>query len=296
MLHSSPSYPWAAVPSLCQWWRRARQQALAAAIDLREVDRLLEWLYGWTVLDRSLAREPAEPIDWERLDAIWQQRWRDRVPLQYLVGRVSWRQLELQVSPAVLIPRPETELLVEIASEWVRSQARPGAWADLGTGSGAIAIGLAVECPQLEVHAVDASAAALGVALANIERYNLTRRVHVYEGSWFQPLPHLRGQLQGIVSNPPYIPTATIATLDAEVRQHEPRLALDGGATGLDALAKLVLEGADYLRPGGWWLVEVMQGQAPFVAQMLDSTGRYGSIGTHRDLSGIERAVSARVQ
>lgn len=305
-----PTPPASTVPiaasALAQWRREALAQGQSAqgsdgaGPGELELDWLLRALAG---LDRRWLRQAdpdqtiALPCGLAELGELWRRHCQDHVPLQYLVGRSPWRRFDLQVSPAVLVPRPETELIVEIAQQIAQAQnLQQGTWADLGTGSGAIALGLAELLPNITLHALDASPAALAVAAANIahiESGAWASRIQLHQGNWFAPLGPGRGQLQGLVSNPPYIPTAALADLQLEVRLHEPSLALDGGTDGLDSLRHLVTVGADYLQPGGLWLVELMAGQAPAVQAMLTADGRYSAITPHRDLAGIERFVSA---
>ena len=298
--------------TFCQWRQQAQAQANQADIPIAEVDWLLAEATGWTALDRLMNRPPARPCDLEWLSHIWQQRVGDRIPLQQLLQTVTWRQLQLTVTDAVLIPRPETEMLVDLAISWQEEFSAPGLWADLGTGSGAIAVGLAREIPEMSVVAIDASDAALQVAARNVERHGVGDRVTLLQGNWFEPLKDFLGtdrslkptrleptklqptKLQGAISNPPYIPTDVVEQLDPEVRDREPRMALDGGRDGLGALRHLVEAAPDYLQSGGCWLVEVMQGQAETVAELLAREGRYHRIAIHRDLDGVERAVSAR--
>ena len=157
--------------------------------------------------------------------------------------------------------------------------------------------------------AIDASNAALQVAARNVELHGVGDRITLLQGDWFQPLKDFLGskrslkptklqptKLQGMISNPPYIPTNMVEQLEPEVRDREPRMALDGGSDGLVALRHLVDAAPDYLQSGGCWLVEVMQGQAEAVAELLAREGRYHRIAIHRDLDGVERAVSARRQ
>lgn len=289
--------------------RQWRQGAIAQAPHLGalEVDWLLAELAE--VEPRELHLAAAEqvfelPCNLESLEQLWQQRWQQQVPLQYLVGHTPWRRFRLAVSPAVLVPRPETELIVEIAQAIALTQGlNSGHWADLGTGSGAIALGLADLLPAITVHGVDCSAAALAIAQQNAIAQTRSQskdpraaeRIIFHQGHWFEPLTPWQGQLRAMVSNPPYIPTGMLAELQPEVRLHEPVLALDGGPTGLDCLSHLVKAAPSYLQPGGLWLVELMAGQAPAVAALLAADGRYGGIEIHRDLSGIERFVSALV-
>lgn len=289
--------------TLWDWRSRARRQAQTSHIDPAEVDWLLQ---GWCQLDSlalrlgTLAQLPAVPaqVSFPELEQLWEKRVRDRVPVHHLVGHTSWRNLTLQVSPAVLIPRPETELLIDLAVVLVqqsphRSVLETGIWVDLGTGSGAIALGLAEVFPQATILAVDVSTAALEIARDNAVANELGDRVQFLPGSWFEPLAPWRGQLAGIVSNPPYIPTDMIPTLAPEVARHDPHLALDGGEDGLAAVEHLVEHSADYLIDGGIWLVELMHQQAPAVMNRLTATHRYTNLQTHRDLAGVDRFVSA---
>jgi release factor glutamine methyltransferase len=170
---------------------------------------------------------------------------------------------------------------------------KQGHWADLGTGSGAIAIGLADVFTAAIIHAVDYSHEALVVAMANARNLGFGERIRFYQGSWWQPLESLKGQFSGMVSNPPYIPTNIIPTLQLEVVNHEPHLALDGGADGLDCIRHLIEVSPTYLRPGGVWLIEMMAGQAAPVQEMLQNQGSYCNIQIHKDLAGIERFALA---
>ncbi|MBD2100219.1 peptide chain release factor N(5)-glutamine methyltransferase [Leptolyngbya sp. FACHB-261] len=274
-----------------QWYDQAQQQARALGIPTAELDWLLRELAG---LDRlSLRLRPSlQHLSSSEFDHLWQRRLQERIPVQYLVGRVSWRDFELRVTPAVLIPRPETELLVDLAA----ARAHSGeTWADLGTGSGAIALGLARLQLGLKLVATDISEVALAIAQENAKRLGSTveQQVQFYQGNWFEPLSRLNKPLDGMMSNPPYIPAAEVLQLEPEVRQHEPHLALDGGPDGLSAFRQLVQEAPSYLRPGGHWLVEVMADQAASVAQQLAASRCYTDIQTYPDLAGIERFVGA---
>ncbi len=285
--------------SLARWRQVALAEARAAAVPVAEVDWLLA---ATTNLDRASLqletfgdrREIALSVPLAELEQLWKRRICDRAPVQYLVGEAPWRDLVLQVSPAVLVPRPETELLVELALAAARSRPElaSGPWLDLGTGSGAIAIALARLLPEAEIYAVDLSAAALAVARENAARSQVAGRIQWLCGSWFSAIPaSLR--LQGIVANPPYIPSAEIPKLQPEVTQHEPHLALDGGPDGLDCLRELVAAAPAFLVPGGFWAVEVGYGQAPAVVDLLRARGCYDRIAVRSDLSGVDRFVSA---
>jgi len=283
---------------LWQWRERAREEAQAAEISPAEVDWFLVTLAGLDRLSLRLGsfrdQDRLElPISLAELTQKWQQRIRDRVPLQYLTGTAPWRHFELAVSPAVLIPRPETEELIEIVA--AACEDPQGHWADLGTGSGAIALGLATAFPAATIHAIDRSAEALEIARENARNLGLGDRIRFDCGDWFAPLDSLSGQLSGMVSNPPYIPRNVIPQLQPEVCRHEPHLALDGGEDGLDCIRHLVVTAPTYVRLGGIWAIEMMAGQAEAVTALLRQDGRYEKIQVFPDLAGIDRFVLASI-
>ncbi|MFN4067081.1 MAG: peptide chain release factor N(5)-glutamine methyltransferase [Thermosynechococcus sp.] len=281
------------------WWHWA--QAIIPEPEresgLQELKQFLSAFTELSPLDITLRRFPPQirlKLPLADLQERWQRRWQQRVPLQYLIGTVHWHRLELVVTPSVLIPRPETEELLEVVAATVPPWQQQGHWLDLGTGSGAIAIGLAQLFPAAFVHAVDCSPEALGVAQINIERYALGDRLKCYLGSWFDPLASLQGQVQGIVSNPPYIPTRLVATLQPEVQYHEPPLALDGGADGLQAIRQIVETAPEYLQPQGWLFMELMATQGKAVAALAMATQAYERVEILHDLSGHDRFLVAQ--
>jgi release factor glutamine methyltransferase len=236
------------------------------------------------------------------LDHLWQKRISDRIPVQYLTGSVTWRNLKLQVSPAVLIPRPETELIIDIVGESCKGKIyEDGIWVDLGTGSGAIAIALAQHFSQAQVYAVDVSGSALEIAkinaFNNLKNNLSNQQIYFRHGSWFEPLTklNLENAIAGIISNPPYIPSNEVLNLQPEVTNHEPHLALDGGNDGLDAIRELVNTAPNFLISGGFWIIEMMAGQANIVRSLLKENGRYTNIQIHKDYSGIERFIAAQI-
>lgn len=209
-------------------------------------------------------------------------------PVAYLIGRRGFWQFDLNVTPATLIPRPETELLVELALDRLSGD-RPWRVVDLGTGSGAIALALAHERPNAQVVATDASAAALDVARGNAEALKLSR-VEFRAGSWFDPLRGERFDL--IASNPPYIADDDPHLTRGDLR-HEPRPALASGADGLDALRVLAAGAVDHLQPGGWLLVEHGWDQAEPVRGLLHAAGLL-EVRTARDLGNRDRITVGR--
>jgi release factor glutamine methyltransferase len=284
------------------WRQKAKKAAIAANVSPKEVDWLLREV---TDLDSLALRlesfKEREQISLQQplsaLNELWKRRLQERLPLQYLVGVTPWRHFSLKVSPEVLIPRPETELLIDIVVEAIQKhpdqKIAKRHWVDLGTGSGALALGLAEILPNAQIHAVDCSESALAIASENAKNLGFAERIKFYRGCWWEPLAAIKGRVSGMVSNPPYIPTSLISQLQPEVAKHEPHLALDGGKDGLDCIRHLIQTSSDYLISGGIWAIEMMAGQAEIVAQMLSQQGNYYSIQIFPDLAGIERFALA---
>ncbi len=289
---------------LWHWRKTAVLAGIAAQVSPSELDWLLQEVAGLERLTlrlesfRNLPQIPLQ-LDIKELDRLWQRRLSDRLPVQYIAGVVTWRNFKLAVSPAVLIPRPETECLIDLAATAARNSPlllERGHWVDLGTGSGAIGLGLAEVFPQAKIHAIDCSSQALAIAQANAQNLGFGDRIKFYQGSWWEPLAALQGKLSAMVSNPPYIPSSLVGQLQPEVARHEPKLALDGGKDGLDYLRYLADTAPDYLHPGGVWLVETMAGQAEIVAELLRDRHSYTNIQIHADLAGIERFAVAQLK
>lgn len=262
-----------------------------------EAELLLASVLGLKRLDLYLQYE--RPITSEEKQAyrdVVRRRLR-REPLQYITGVAHFRELELRVDPRVLIPRPETEILVGSVLDWART-ARPDGGSlsavDIGTGSGAIALSLAHEGPFERVVATDVSADALALAETNARELGLDDLVEFRQGaSWSAVPPGERFDI--VVSNPPYIAEAERETLDPEVRDWEPGGALFAPDGGLGILAVLVDGASERLRPGGLLALEVGQGQASRVADRIASAGVYSPARVIEDLTGRERIVLATV-
>lgn len=210
-----------------------------------------------------------------------------REPLQYILGSQEFCGLEFAVTPAVLIPRHDTEVLV---AEALCRAPHAATVLDIGVGSGCIAVALAKQLPDAQVWGVEQSPAAIALAQKNAERHGV--RVTLFEGSLFEPFRDQRFDL--IVSNPPYIPTADLETLQPEVREYEPWAALDGGADGLDFYRIIVPAAPEHLNPGGWLMVELGIGQAEAVLGMFGQTGFIDCFAA-RDPNGIDRVVGGRL-
>ena len=229
---------------------------------------------------------PVGPNEAARFDEAVDRR-AGREPFAYITGSRDFWTLELEVSPATLIPRPDTETLVETALKVVGHASAPVRILDLGTGTGAILLALLAELPRAEGVGVDVSDGALEVARRNAVRAGLGERARFSKSSWWS---HAGSDYDLIVSNPPYIPSREIEDLDADVRDFEPRLALDGGPDGLAAYRAILSIAAQRLSENGAVLFEVGAGQASDVAAMMRASGLpYTAI--RRDLGGIERVV-----
>jgi release factor glutamine methyltransferase len=298
-MEGSTSGDWSALPAsdLLAWRRELLASTGGARADL---DWLLDLGGGlhWPEL-QALHLHPHRMV-WllqplARLEDLWRRHRRTAEPLQYLVGRCPWRDLELQVGPGVLIPRQETELLVDLAVALAPPTSGGDGlrWADLGTGCGALAVALARALPAGRGVAADASDEALTFAALNRAAAGVEERFTLMRSDWWQALKPWWGELDLVVANPPYIPTITMEDLEPVVRDHEPRRALDGGSDGLMAL-RTICAGADQaLAPGGVLLLEHHHDQSQSVGLLLEMAG-LEDVRAHRDLEGVLRFASGR--
>jgi release factor glutamine methyltransferase len=227
------------------------------------------------------------------------------VPAQYITGRQEFWGLDLIVSPAVLIPRPETEHVVEVVLELLEGRGMRGRGAratagrapalhslriaDVGTGSGAIALALAKDIPGTDIYATDISADALEVARANAARHDLSARIRFHHGDLLSALPI--GELDFVVSNPPYVGESEEEHVQLEVRKFEPRNAVFAGTTGLEVIERLIPQARKALRPGGWLVFEISGTIAPGIPRLLLD---WSDVKITNDLQGIARVVRAR--
>lgn len=233
------------------------------------------------------------------------QRRAQAEPVAYLVGHREFFSLDFRVTHDVLIPRPDTETLVmEIieatkqlaAARTAAGDETPIQIVDLCTGSGCVAISVAKRCQtakvNVEITATDISAAALAVATDNAAKHGVESLITFVEGDLFKPVPTDK-RFDIIASNPPYIPTAEIETLDAEVAKHEPRLALDGGASGFDIIDRLIATAPHYAAPNALFLMELSPEQADSATQRLNAAGPYRDVTVRKDLAGRPRVMRA---
>ena len=252
---------------------------LAAALDMNRLELYLQF-------EKVLSAQEVE---------VFRGFVRERLkgsPVQYVTGAAAFRNLELSVGPGVLIPRPETEMVVEAALDLLSHE--ESLVLDLGCGSGAIAIAICSERDTVRAIACDIDRHALSIATHNARRHAVTDRVSFVCGDLLDPFMGRQGSLSAIISNPPYVATAEIAGLQPEVRDYEPHGALDGGVDGLDFYRRIGNRAAAVLVEGGALVLEVGDGQGAAVAGMLEQEGAYDQIEARCDLSGIERAVCCR--
>jgi release factor glutamine methyltransferase len=276
---------------------RAALSALASSPTPRsDAEELLSRLLG---VPRSrlhvIGERVLTPEESERLDS-WLLRRAAREPVQYITGRAAFRDLDLAVSPSVLIPRPETEGLVEAVLEVLhaaRSRWPAPRVLDLGTGSGAVALALAAEWPAALVTASDASMAALEVARANAAALGLGERVRFVAGDWFGAVGEDE-RFEVVVSNPPYVATREREVLPEDVRGFEPPQALFSGAGGLDAVRAIVAEAPRRLVAGGLLALELAETRAPMVAGWLAGSPGWEAPELRADLAGRPRYLLAR--
>lgn len=240
--------------------------------------------------------QPLHPDELARFKSLIKRRVR-REPVAYILGKKEFWSMDLRVNPAVLIPRPETECLVEQALK--RLEARPeGALPprilELGTGSGAVILALAAEQPAAICVATDRSPSALAVARENAAKHGLDRRVRFFAGDWFGALPRESSRFDLILSNPPYIPQEALSGLAPEIRAYEPRAALDGGPDGLAELGRILGAAPDYLAEDGWLLLEMGHDQGPAVERQAQQHPAYGPARFIPDYGGNPRVACLR--
>jgi release factor glutamine methyltransferase len=239
--------------------------------------------------------QPLQPGELARFKKLIRRRLQHE-PVAYILGRQEFWSLAFRVTPEVLIPRPETEILV---AEALKVLSRPGAAErnfrilEIGTGSGAISVVLAKELPSASLVATDLSEKALSIAKENASRHGARERIHFLQGDLFDPLGK-GSAFDLIITNPPYIAQDDFPSLPPEVRDFEPRVALDGGKDGLTFFRRVLRRVGEFLNPGGWFLAEIGAGQKQKIRQIAEANPELASFDFVPDLAGIQRVFKAR--
>jgi release factor glutamine methyltransferase len=279
-------------------WRELLEETAAVVGARNEARWLCEEASGYfgsefnEVLDQAVTKRSVAHLD------AMVARVRTGEPLQYVLGHWSFRELDLMVDPRVLIPRPETELIVDLAKKAMSADAHGAIAVDLGTGSGAIGLALAMELPRgsAEIWITDSSRDALEVASANLAGLGVRgNNVHVALGDWYEALPHvIRGRVALIVSNPPYI-AAGDSEVEKIVSDYEPHGALFAGSTGLEDLTVIINGSREWLSPNGALVVEIGHRQGSEAKRLATEAG-FADVTIHQDLTGKDRFLTARLR
>jgi release factor glutamine methyltransferase len=304
---SRPSHPRSdlsasatALPTVRQWLERAARVLSDAGCENPALDArlLLSAVSGWSAARILGSRDEVLAMsDVDRLKLLLDRRCGGE-PVSRIVGRRAFLDMDLEISPATLDPRPDTELVVEIACARARDTfgvSKPVRVLDLGTGSGAILLGILRALPQAIGTGIDLSSSALEVAQRNAHMAGVASRASFRHGDWHRGLGET---FDLVVSNPPYIPTAQIEELSNEVKKFDPQIALDGGPDGLDAYRTILNGLTAYLAPGAWIVFETGHDQTKAVAELMRETLLLTSAGPEilRDLAGLPRCVAAQAQ
>jgi release factor glutamine methyltransferase len=274
---------------LGQVWRAGRDRLRAAgqAEATTDAKRLAEAAFGLSPVALATGeRDPVEPAARGVYEGLIARRLTGE-PVARILGHAGFYGLKFGLSPETLVPRPETELLVDIALAYLGD--RTARVLDLGTGSGCIPISILANAPGVTAVATDLSPGALAMARRNAERHRVTERLTLREGSWFETI-EATDRFDAILSNPPYIETAALDGLMPEVRDHDPMLALDGGEDGLAPYRIIARDAQRWLVPGGMLAVEIGSTQGHTVSTLFDQHG-FAQIVVHKDLAGLDRVV-----
>ncbi len=277
-------------------WREAlrwgEHSLVQSAVDSPRLDAEILLAHALGITRAQLHAHPQSQLSSGALATYrqWIERRARHEPVAYIVGHKEFYGLDFFVDERVLIPRPETELLVEKAIEIAKHQPDRGQFvaADVGTGCGAIAVSLAVHLPRITVYAADASAEALEVAARNCRRHDVENRVHLLRGHLLEPLPE---PVNLIVANLPYVSQAELAQLPPEISRYEPREALDGGPDGLDHIRRVLAGGGEHLKPRGVILLEIGATQGEAVVALAQGHFPAARVEIAQDYAGLDRVV-----
>ena len=266
--------------------------------DIDNLYLLLDLLGGITKSDLTLLKINSQKKvnlreDFNSLKLKWNEHIQLSKPIQYVCESVYWRNFKLELSTDVLIPRTETEKIVEIANDIIGYENKKIIFADLGTGSGSIAISLAFEHRNWEGLATDIDDKALKIAKRNHQKISLEPNIHFYHGSWWDPLVNYAGMINLAISNPPYIPKNVYERLPSSVKDFEPKIALYGGEDGLSHIKKIIIDAPNFLIRGGWLIFENHYDQSNKIKNLLRDYG-FDSLKTINDTYGIGRFTIGR--
>ena len=259
---------------------------------------LLECLGGINTSDLNLSSiNPEGDLNLKKklkyLESIWEDHLLSSKPIQYLCGETFWRDLRLKVTDKVLIPRPETELIVDIVFKIFGKNSQKLFFTELGTGSGAISIALSLAYPSWEGIATDIDKDALEIAAKNYMNSSVSSNLRFNCGNWWNPLENYKGKLDLAISNPPYIPKDTYEKLPIEVKNFEPKIALLGGEDGLEHIREIIQKAPLFLRERGWLILENHFDQSEKVKQLFIKN-KFNSVEVVNDLSGVGRFTIGR--
>ncbi len=266
--------------------------------DNHSLNLLIDSLGGLSNIELNLLKIKKEKnlnlkVNLDLIEFYWDKHLNTSIPIQYLSGISFWRNLKLEVSNRVLIPRPETELFIDIVSGIFKNKEDKITFVDLGTGSGAISIALAMANPNWSGIATDIDKSAIEIASRNFKTNSNQSNLKFYNGNWWDPLENFKGEIDFAVANPPYIPQATYEVLPIEVKNFEPKLALLGGKEGLDHINQIVQNAPLYLKNKGWLLIENHFDQGEKVKKLF-LENRFTSVKVLKDFSGIGRFTIGR--
>ena len=275
-----------------------KKKQLSKGGDNQSFAVLIDCIGGISNSDQnSLSINPDQKIhlkkNLEYLESIWDNHLLNSSPIQYLCGITFWRDLKLKVTDKVLIPRPETELIVDIVFKIFGNKSQKLFFAELGTGSGAISIALNLAYPFSEGIATDIDKYALKIAAKNFKNYSEKSNLRFYCGYWWTPIESFRGKLDLAISNPPYIPKDTYEKLPKEVKDFEPKIALLGGEDGLKHIKEIIQKAPLFLKDRGWLILENHFDQGEKVKQLLFNHG-FTSVEILKDFSGFGRFTIGR--
>ena len=275
-----------------------KKKQISKGGDNHSLNLLIDSLGGLSNIELNLLKIKSEKVlnlnlDLDFIETLWDKHLNTSIPIQYLSGISFWRDLKLEVSNKILIPRPETELFIDIVSGIFKNKEEKITFVDLGTGSGAISIALALANPNWSGIATDIDKSAIEIASRNFKTNSNQSNLKFYNGNWWDPLENFKGEIDFAVANPPYIPQDTYEVLPIEVKNFEPKLALLGGKEGLDHINQIVQNAPLYLKNKGWLLIENHFDQGEKVKKLF-LENRFTSVKVLKDFSGIGRFTIGR--